>query len=56
MSPSARKAIGCLALLTYLTGFIIAAVMVSERVLTGTPWWAQLLYFIVAGVIWALPL
>ncbi len=56
MSPSARKALGSLALLAYMLVFIVLATMLGERVLANAPWWATLLYFVVAGVIWAAPL
>jgi hypothetical protein len=56
MSPSARKALGSLALIAYLIVFVALAAVLGERVLARAPWWAELLYFVVAGVIWALPL
>ncbi|MGE3143014.1 MAG: DUF2842 domain-containing protein [Hyphomonadaceae bacterium] len=56
MSPSARKALGSLALLAYLAIFIIAAMALGERVLAGAPWWAAALYFALAGLIWIAPL
>lgn len=56
MSPSARKALGSLALLVYMVLAIALAVVLAERFLTGAPWWAQLLFYLVAGVIWIAPL
>lgn len=56
MSPSARKAIGSLALLAYLATYIVLAISLSERFVVGAPRWAQLIFFAVAGVIWVLPL
>lgn len=56
MSPSARKALGSFGLIAYMLVFIAFAAMLGERVLANAPWWGTLLYFIVAGVIWAAPL
>jgi protein-S-isoprenylcysteine O-methyltransferase Ste14 len=55
MNPSLRKALGSAALLTYLAVYIVVAVTLAER-LSAAPWWAQLAFFALAGVGWALPL
>jgi len=56
MSPSARKALGSFALIAYMLVFIGFAAVLGERVLANTPWWVALIYFVIAGVIWAAPL
>lgn len=56
MSPSARKALGSIALIAYMLVFIGFAAVLGERVLANAAWWASLIYFIVAGIIWAAPL
>jgi Protein of unknown function (DUF2842) len=55
LSPSARKAIGCLAILVWLTAWIVGAVMIGER-LHGLPAIAPLLFYAVAGLGWVVPL
>jgi protein-S-isoprenylcysteine O-methyltransferase Ste14 len=57
MPQPLRKAIGAAALLAYVTAYIVAALSVSERILdSATPWWAELLFFAIAGTAWVLPL
>lgn len=55
MSPSARKAIGALAVLAFLTLWIVIAATVGSW-LVGWPWWAQGLYYAAAGIVWVFPL
>jgi hypothetical protein len=56
-APDMRKAIGSVAILVFITVYIVAVLAVSERVLDpDSPWWLQLLFFGVAGTAWALPL
>ncbi len=55
LPPGAKKALGSLAILTWLVGYIVLAVMIGER-LHGLPAIAPLLFYAVAGVAWVLPL
>ncbi|MBL8557610.1 MAG: DUF2842 domain-containing protein [Hyphomonadaceae bacterium] len=55
LPSGARKALGSLAILTWLTVYIVVAVMIGER-LHGLPDILPLLYYAVAGVAWVLPL
>lgn len=50
-----RKIIGIVAILTYLTVYIIIAMTIGTY-LISSPKWLQLIYYIIAGVIWVLPL
>lgn len=55
MPPGARKALGSLAIVVWLIGYIAVAVMIGER-LHALPAIAPLLFYAVAGVAWVLPL
>ena len=54
-STQMRKIIGIVAILTYLTVYIIIAMTIGTY-LISSPKWLQLIYYIIAGVIWVLPL
>ena len=56
MDTRTRKALGCLVLLAYLALYAALAAMLGVYILTHAPNWTALVYFIVAGVIWVLPL
>lgn len=56
MTQSARKAIGSFGLLAYMVLFIAFAVMLGERILPAQPGAWHVVYFVIAGVIWVLPL
>ncbi len=49
-----RKLVGTLILLIYLTLYIAGAVMVGEMIPRATVW--EILYFMVAGIVWIIPL
>lgn len=54
MSPRLRKLIGLLAILAFLSAYVVAVATLGDRV--PRIWWAQVLYFGVAGVLWGVPL
>jgi hypothetical protein len=56
MNARTRKALGCFVLLAYLALYAALAATLGGYVLACTPNWAALLYYVVAGVIWVLPL
>ncbi|MGE0595558.1 MAG: DUF2842 domain-containing protein [Hyphomonadaceae bacterium] len=56
MDVRQRKALGCFALLAYLAIYTIAAATLGATVVTAWPAWAQLIFFLVAGLIWIAPL
>lgn len=56
MDIRARKAIGCFALLAYLAVYAVLAAMLGAALLPILPFWASLLFYVFAGVVWALPL
>lgn len=49
-----RKPIALIVLLVYLAGYIMAVATIST-VMTGMPSLAQLVFYIVAGFLWILP-
>ena len=54
MNIRARKAAGGLGILLFLTVYVIAAVSISGHLPDNRA--VQLIYFVVAGVAWGLPL
>ncbi len=53
MSARARKAIGSLGILLFLGVYAWLVVTVGSRL--PAIWWAQLPYYLVAGIAWGLP-
>lgn len=53
LSPGARKAIGSLAILVWLTAWIAGAATLGAHV-RGTGW--QAVFYAVAGIAWVAPL
>ena len=56
MNTRTRKALGCFVLLAYLALYAALAATLGGYVLAHAPNWAALIYYIVAGIIWVLPL
>jgi len=56
MNTQTRKALGCFVLLAYLALYAAAAATLGSYILAHAPNWAALIYYVVAGVIWVLPL
>jgi hypothetical protein len=56
MNARTRKALGCFVLLAYLALYAAAAATLGAYLLAHAPNWAVLIYFIVAGIVWVLPL
>lgn len=56
MDSRTRKAIGCGALLAYLTVYTLLAASLGVALASAAPAWAQLAYYALAGVIWIFPL
>ena len=53
--PSWRKPAGIALILLLITVWAILVVTLADR-LAGAPWPVMALYFIVAGIVWILPL
>ena len=56
MNSRTRKAIGCFALLAYLSLYALFAASLGLALAPMAPNWAQLIYYAVAGVVWVIPL
>jgi hypothetical protein len=54
MSPRVRKLVGTFAILAFMAAYIWAAIAIAERLPDNTT--VQLIFFIVAGLAWGLPL
>jgi len=50
-----RKLIGTIVLLVFLGVYAWAAVIIGAGRITQAPHWAQLAYFVVAGLLWVIP-
>ena len=50
-----RKIVTGLVLLAFLALWIVIAATIGSK-LTGAPQWAQLVFYVVAGIAWVLPL
>lgn len=50
-----KKLIGTFVILALVVVYAVVAVTVATYRLVGTPWWAQLLYFLLSGLLWVLP-
>jgi hypothetical protein len=54
MTAHMRKALGSVLTLLFLAAYIWAATAIGARV--PSAWWAQLIYYIVVGTAWGVPL
>lgn len=55
MAPRLRKFAGLVCLLVFLAAYTIAAVTLAPHVLPGSAPMAELLYYVLAGLLWTLP-
>ncbi len=55
MSARARKLIGTIVLLVFLALYAWAAAAIGSGRITLAPPWAQLAYFVAAGLAWVVP-
>lgn len=56
MNMRMRKAVGCFALLAYLGLYTVLAATLGAYLLPILPFWAELIFYAIAGVIWIFPL
>ena len=54
MSARVRKLIGMIAILAFLTAYVVVVATLGDRV--PKLWWVQVIYFGLAGVLWGVPL
>ena len=55
MTARTRKLIGTVLLLLFLGAYAWAAVFIGAGRITLAPYWAQLAYFLIAGLLWVIP-
>ena len=55
MTARTRKLISAIALLIFLGAYVWAAVSIGAGRITLAPHWAQLGYFLIAGLLWVIP-
>jgi len=56
MNIRARKAIGCAGLLAYMGLYAVLAATLGAYLLPILPFWAELIFYAVAGIIWIFPM
>jgi hypothetical protein len=54
MSPRVRKLIGMVGILAFLAAYVVGVATLGDHV--PKLWWAQVIYFALAGVVWGVPL
>lgn len=55
MSSSLRKLLGTVVLVTMVPVYAMFAMLVAVAILPGVNFWLQLVYYIVAGLLWVPP-
>ena len=55
MTASSRKIVAIFILFAIMLGWIVSAATIGSQ-MTGAPGWLQLLFYILAGVVWVLPM
>ena len=56
MNMRTRKAVGCVGLIAYLVLYAGVAATLGAWLLPHLPFWGELLYYALAGVVWTFPL
>ena len=55
MSERLRKLVGTIVLIVFVCIYALTAMTIAAAKLPGTSGWVQLVFFIVAGLIWVIP-
>lgn len=50
-----KKLIGTVVIVALVVVYAVVAMTVATYRLGGTPWWGQLAYFLITGLIWVVP-
>lgn len=56
MDIRTRKAIGCAGLLAYMGLYAVLAATLGAYLMPMLPFWAEMVFFAVAGIVWIFPL
>ena len=55
MRQRARKFVGTIVLVVFMALYALIAMVVASARLPGAPGWLQLIFFVVAGLLWVVP-
>lgn len=55
MPQRVRKLVGTVVLVVFISVYALLAMTLAAARLPGTSGWTQLLYFVVAGLLWVVP-
>ena len=55
MPQRLRKLVGGIVLIVFVCVYALTAMTVAATKLSGTSGWTQLVYFVVAGLLWVIP-
>jgi hypothetical protein len=55
MRQRARKFVGTIVLVVFMALYALITMTIASAKLPGTPGWLQLLFFVVAGLLWVVP-
>lgn len=55
MTNRTRKFIGAIALLVFITVYALAAMLVAIALQVNASKWAEVLYYLIAGLAWTVP-
>jgi hypothetical protein len=56
MTPRLKKLIGTVAMLIWLVVYALVATGVAVRILPHAEWYVSLLFYVLAGTLWAIPI
>ncbi|MFK0383227.1 DUF2842 domain-containing protein [Rhizobium sp. RM] len=55
MRPRLRSFIGTIVIICLVVVYAVVATSVAAAILSQSPWWVHLAYFILTGLLWILP-
>jgi len=55
MRQRARKFVGTIVLVVFMALYALITVTIASAKLPGVPGWLQLVFFVVAGLLWVVP-
>lgn len=55
MRQRIRKLLGTIVLVVFIAFYALVTMTIASAKLPGTPGWAQLVFFLIAGLLWVIP-
>ncbi len=55
MPPRLKRLIGAIAIMVFVVAYALVGALIGDVVVLHQPFWAQMLYFAVAGLLWIVP-